>query len=198
MMNDEQVLAAFKECGALLKGHFKLTSGLHSDAYIQCARVLEHPRLTHELARETVAHLGPGISVDVVASPAVGGILFGFAIASALDTSFIFSERVDRSMVFRRSFSLEKGTRVLVAEDVVTTGGSVKELIALIKGYEAEPVAVVSMVDRGKNPDFGCPYHPLITIDTPSWQPEECRLCQSGDSITVLGSRELANSRTKP
>jgi len=192
-MNDEQVLAAFSESGALLKGHFKLTSGLHSDTYIQCARVLEHPNLTNDLAAEAVARLPQGLVIDLVAAPAVGGILFGFAVAAALDTSLIFCERLDGAMQFRRSFVVPEGARVLVCEDVVTTGGSVLELIQLVKAANAQVAAVVSLVDRGKSPDFSCPYFPLITIEAPSWEPNTCSLCLAGQKIMAPGSRELAN-----
>ncbi len=190
-LTNEQILQAFKDCDALCKGHFKLTSGLHSDTYIQCARVLEHPRLTNELAAEAVARLPKDLAIDMVAAPAVGGILFGFAVATALDTSLVFSERVEGKMTLRRSFHIPKGARVLVAEDVVTTGGSVRELLNLVRAAEACPVAVVSLVDRGKNPDFGCPYYPLLRIETPAWQPEECELCKAGEQITAPGSRNL-------
>ena len=191
-MNDEQIIAAFEECGALLKGHFKLTSGQHSDTYFQCARVLEHPRLTNELAAEAVARLPKEIEIDLVAAPAVGGILFGFAVASALDKDLVFSERVEGKMTLRRSFFIPEGARVLIAEDVVTTGGSVCELIELVKAANAHPVAVVSLVDRGKDPDFGCSYYPLMTTKTPSWQPKDCQLCKLGQKIDTPGSRDLA------
>lgn len=193
-MNDTQIIEAFKECGALCKGHFKLTSGLHSDAYIQCARVLEHPSFTNTLAQEAVERLPHDLEIDLVASPAVGGILFGFAVASALDKDLVFSERVDGKMTLRRSFVIPKDARVLIAEDVVTTGGSVAELIELVKEADAKPVAVVSMVDRGKQPDFGCAYYPLITINTPSWAPEDCNLCKEGVKIDSPGSRTLAKN----
>lgn len=191
-MNDEQILEAFVASDALKNGHFKLTSGLHSNAYIQCARVLEHPRLTNELAAEAVERLPKDLSIDLVAAPAVGGILFGFAVATALDKDLVFSERVEGVMTLRRSFIIPKGARVLVAEDVVTTGGSVRELIDLVVASEAIPVAVVSMVDRGKKPDFGCPYYPLLTIETPAWEPNECILCKEGKKLDAPGSRGLA------
>ena len=197
-MTDEQILAAFYDCGALCKGHFKLTSGLHSDTYIQCARVLEHPRLTQTLATEAVKRIPSDMRIDLVASPAVGGILFGFAVAASLDKDFIFSERVDTKMTLRRSFEIPRGAHVLVTEDVVTTGGSVIELIELVKEADAVPVAVISMVDRGKRPDFGCPYFPLVTIATPSWEQEDCNLCKSGVELKALGSRALAKNDVKP
>ena len=197
-MDDSQILDAFKQCDALRKGHFVLTSGLHSDSYIQCARVLEHPGLTNQLAREAVSRLPGDLAIDMVASPAVGGILYGFAVAAALDTSLVFSERVEGRMTLRRSFVIPEGARVLIAEDVVTTGGSVKELIALVNDSGAVPAAVISMVDRGKTPDFGCPYYPLITIDTPSWRMEDCNLCKEDVKIESLGSRNHAKGSVKP
>ena len=197
-MTNEQIIEVFKEAGALLKGHFKLTSGLHSDTYIQCARVLEHPRITNELAAEAVKRLPEGLEIDLVAAPAVGGILYGYALATALDRDLIFSERVEGKMTLRRSFVIPEGARVLVAEDVVTTGGSVKELLELVKQAGAEVVAVLSMVDRGKNPNFGSPYYPLICIETPSWEQKDCYLCESGEIFSTLGSRELAKNVTNP
>ncbi|MDR1358830.1 MAG: orotate phosphoribosyltransferase [Coriobacteriales bacterium] len=198
-LTDEQILSAFEDSGALCQGHFRLTSGLHSDTYIQCARVLEHPRLTQDLALEAASRLPHSLlPVDLVAAPAVGGILFGFALAAALDCDLIFSERVEGVMALRRSFAIPQGARVLVAEDVVTTGGSVHELIALVNAAKAQAVAVVSLVDRGKKPDFGSPYFPLITLKTPSWRPEDCHLCKSGEKITIPGSRDLAKSEKNP
>ena len=197
-MTDEQILAALEQCGAVRKGHFKLTSGLHSDTYIQCARIMEHPSLTNELAREAVRRLPEDLPIDLVAAPAVGGIIFGFAVATALNTDFVFSERTQGVMEFRRSFLVPEGARVLVCEDVVTTGGSVRELIELIRAANAQIAAVVSMVDRGKTPDFAAPYIPLITIETPSWESENCTLCNKGEKITIPGSRDLAKSALKP
>jgi orotate phosphoribosyltransferase len=197
-MTDDQVLAALKQCNALQTGHFQLTSGLHSNTYIQCARVLEHPGLTNELAREAASRLPQDLAIDLVAAPAVGGILFGFAVAAALDRDFIFSERTQGTMEFRRSFFIPEGARVLVCEDVVTTGGSVRELIELIRAAKAQVVAVLSLVDRGKKPDFASPYYPLVTLEAPAWQPEDCALCQSGKKLMTPGSRDLAKKADKP
>ncbi|MDR3135940.1 MAG: orotate phosphoribosyltransferase [Coriobacteriales bacterium] len=191
-LSDQQILQAFVDSKALQKGHFHLTSGRHSDTYIQCARVLEQPRLTIALARETIARLPAGTAVDMVASPAVGGILFGFAVASILDKNLIFSERVEGRMHLRRSFALAPQYRVLIAEDVVTTGGSVRELIALVEEAKAEVVSVVALIDRGSKPDFGYPYYPLLTLEAPSWSPQECKLCQNGKKLQSPGSRSLA------
>jgi orotate phosphoribosyltransferase len=191
-MNDQDIITALKETEAIRTGHFKLTSGRHSDTYIQCARVLEHPRLTNQLASEVVARLPKDIEIDLVASPAVGGILFGFAVAAALDAPLIFSERVEGKMEFRRAFEVPAGARVLVAEDVVTTGGSVKEVCDLVEQNGGIVVGVVSLIDRGGIPVFSAPFFPLLRFETPSWAPEECELCKQGVEIYAPGSRNLS------
>jgi orotate phosphoribosyltransferase len=191
-LTDGDIMQALRETEAIRSGHFKLTSGRHSDTYIQCARVLEHPRLTNQLAAEAVARLPEGTEVDLVASPAVGGILFGFAVAVALDVPLIFSERVDGAMVFRRSFEVPPGARVLVAEDVVTTGGSVKELCDLVVAQSGEVAGVISLIDRGGSPVFGAPFYPLLRLETPSWEPADCQLCKQDVELYAPGSRSLA------
>jgi orotate phosphoribosyltransferase len=191
-MNDADVLEILHQTQAIRTGHFKLTSGLHSDTYIQCARLLEHPRLTNQLAREVVSRLPKGLEIDLVASPAVGGILFGFAVAAALDVDLVFSERVDGRMEFRRSFEIPAGSKVLIAEDVVTTGGSVQEVIELVEAAGGELVGVVSLISRGDTHTFTADYYPLLQIDTPSWKPEDCYLCARGENISSPGSRNLA------
>jgi orotate phosphoribosyltransferase len=193
-MTDEDITQVLKDTEAIRSGHFKLTSGRHSDTYIQCARVLEHPRLTNRLAAEAVARLPEGITIDLVASPAVGGILFGFAVAAALDVPLIFSERVDGAMTFRRAFEVAPGARVLVAEDVVTTGGSVKEVCDLVAERGGEVAGVISLIDRGGTPVFSVPFYPLLRLVTPSWEPADCQLCQQGVELYAPGSRNLTAS----
>ncbi len=190
-MNDDEILAAFKNTDAIRKGHFKLTSGRHSDTYIQCARVLEHPNLTMKLATEATRRISSRIDIDLVASPAVGGILFGFAVAAAIDKPFIFSERVDGKMTFRRSFEVAQGANVLIAEDVVTTGGSVVDVCELVRANGGNVVAIVSLIDRGAEPTFGAPYYPLLKLQTPSWEEAECDLCKQGIEIYSPGSRRI-------
>lgn len=190
-MNDSDILQILKDTQAIRSGHFVLTSGRHSDTYIQCARVLESPRLTTELAREAVNRLPEGLEVDLVASPAVGGILFGFAVALALDVPMIFSERKDGQMMFRRSFEVPQGARVLVAEDVVTTGSSVKEVCDLVEQAGGEVVGVVSLIDRKTDRLFTQPFYPLLALPTPSWDADECELCAQGVEVHSLGSRKL-------
>lgn len=193
-MNHDEILGILKGTGALRQGHFNLTSGRHSDTYIQCARVLEDPTLTMELAQASVANLPEGMEIDLVASPAVGGILFGFAVAAALKVKMVFSERKDGVMVFRRNFEIPQGARVLVCEDVVTTGGSVAEVCDLVEEAGGSVAGVVSMIDRGGERKFDHPFYPLIVLPTPSWAPEDCALCQQRIPLDSPGSRRLAKS----
>lgn len=190
-MTDEQVLAALKTANALRTGHFVLTSGRHSDRYVQCARILEDPALTTKLAETAVSRLPQGLGVDLVAAPAVGGLIIGFAVAQALGVKFIFSERQEGAMVFRRSFDVPEGARVLVVEDVVTTGGSVKEVIDLVEAAGGVVAGVVSLIDRGGEKAFDATYWPLLRLEVESWEPASCSLCASGESVQSLGSRRL-------
>ena len=191
-MEREEILSKLQDTGAVRRGHFQLTSGRHSDTYIQCARVWEDTKLTNAFAAEAIKRLPEGLAIDMVASPAVGGIIFGYAVASALGTKMIFSERKEGAMVFRRNFEVPAKARVLVCEDVVTTGGSVKEVCDLIEEAGGVVVAVVSMINRGGERKFAHEYYPLIDLPTPSWAPEECDLCKQGVAIDAPGSRRLA------
>ncbi|MCL1879256.1 MAG: orotate phosphoribosyltransferase [Actinomycetia bacterium] len=195
-MTDSEILQVFRDTGAIRSGHFQLTSGRHSDTYFQCARVLEQPRLTRRLAQELASRLPSGLaqSIDLVASPAVGGILFGNALADVLDCPMVFSEREGGKMCFRRSFEIELGAKVLVAEDVVTSGGSVKELVDLVVAAGGSVLAVAALVDRGSKPLFSEDFYPLICLDAPSWPPDKCQLCQQGVPLYSPGSRRLAKS----
>lgn len=190
-MSDTQILEALKRSEAIREGHFVLTSGRHSDTYVQCARVLEDPALTTSLAFTAVARLPEGIGIDLVAAPAVGGLIIGFAVAQALGVKFIFSERDGGRMTLRRSFEVPPGSRVLVVEDVVTTGGSVAELIDLIREQGGEVAAVVSLIDRGGDKKFADPFMPLLKLEVDSWEPASCRLCEAGVPVYSPGSRRL-------
>lgn len=190
-MTDDQVLELLTDSGAIRNGHFVLTSGRHSDTYIQCARVLEKPSVTFTFAREAVNRLPADLEIDLVASPAVGGMLYGFAVATVLDTPFIFSERKDGVMVFRRSFEVPEGAKVLVVEDVVTTGGSVKEVCDLVEAFGGSVVGVTSIIDRGTSRAFDKPFYPLLNLPTASWEPDDCELCKKGVETESLGSRML-------
>ncbi len=190
-MAESEVLEALERSGALLRGHFVLTSGRHSEGYVQCARVLEDPGLTTCLA-QTVAETLASTDIDLVAAPAVGGIIIGFAVAQALGVKFIFSERESGTMCFRRSFVVPKGARVLVVEDVVTTGGSVAEVIDLVRDSGGEIAGVASIIDRGGEKAFSEPLTALVKLEVESWEPSECRLCASGEPVTSPGSRRLS------
>lgn len=190
-MSESEVLNALEEAGAILRGHFSLTSGRHSDTYVQCARILEDPALTTGLARSAAAGIRD-LEVDMVASPAVGGIIIGFAVAQALGVKFIFSERVAGAMQFRRSFEVPAGTRVLIVEDVVTTGGSVAEVASLVRDEGGEVAGVVSIIDRGGDKAFSDELIPLLRLEVESWDPSECGHCAAGVPIDSPGSRRLA------
>lgn len=190
-MSDLQIMAALESAEALRTGHFVLTSGRHSDRYVQCARILEYPELTTALARTAVSRLPRELDVDLVAAPAVGGLIIGFAVAQALGVKFIFSEREEGRMVFRRSFAVPSGARVLVVEDVVTTGGSVGEVVDLVRAAGGEVAGVVSLIDRGGDKAFDAPYWPLLRLQVESWEPDSCELCAAGVPVYSLGSRRL-------
>jgi orotate phosphoribosyltransferase len=189
-MTESDVLSALEDADAIMAGHFRLTSGRHSDRYVQCSRVLEDPALVTRLAHAMVERLGER-QVDVVASPAVGGIVIGFAVAQALGVKFIFSERQEGKMTFRRGFEVPEGSRVLVVEDVVTTGGSVAEVIGLVRAAGGSPVAVASLIDRGGPKAFDVELFPLLRLQVESWEAASCGLCVAGVPIHAPGSRAL-------
>ncbi len=191
-MTDTEVLDALKEAKAILSGHFQLTSGRHSDTYVQCARVLEDPTLTTRLAKAMVERVGER-QIDMVAAPAVGGIIIGFAVAQALGVKFIFTERQGGAMVLRRGFEIPEGAQVLVVEDVVTTGGSVAEVIELVRSAGGEPVVVTSLIDRGGPKAFDIELIPLLTLEVESWEPESCGQCAAGVPMYSPGSRRLSS-----
>ncbi len=190
-LTDEQILAALERADALRHGHFVLTSGRHSDSYVQCARILEDPALTTDLAKTAVSRLPEDLKVDLVAAPAVGGLIIGFAVAQALGVKFIFSEREEGKMTLRRSFEIPAGARVLVVEDVVTTGGSVAEVIDLVERSHGVVAGVVSLIDRGGAYEFDAPYWPLLRLEVESWEPASCRLCADNVPVYSPGSRRI-------
>jgi orotate phosphoribosyltransferase len=181
------VRAVLERWGAIEEGHFELTSGRHSNRYVQKARVLERPEVAMELARE-VASWYPVI--DVVVSPAVGAIPFGFAVALAADARSIFAERVHGAMALRRGFVLEAGERALVVEDVVTTGGSAREVVELVHGSGAEPLGVAALVDRAATA-LPFPLRALVRVEAVAWARDECPLCRAGVALDTPGSRHL-------
>jgi len=198
-MNPADVRRHFEETGALLTGHFKLSSGLHSDRYLQCAKVLMWPDRADALGRGLAALLRP-FGAGSVVSPALGGVVIGQEVGRALSVRAIFTERVEGAFALRRGFALESGEKVAVIEDVVTTGKSTREVLAVVKAAGAETVACGSIVDRraaGEKGDAvdGIPYRALLALDVPAWDPAACPLCASGEPLTAPGSRHLAARR---
>lgn len=189
-MTEAEVLAALEGAGAILSGHFRLTSGRHSDRYVQCARVLEDPALVTRLAAAIAGRVGER-RIDLVAAPAVGGIIIGFAVAQALGVKFIFSEREGGAMTFRRGFEVPEDACVLVVEDVVTTGGSVAEVVGLVREAGGEPVAVASLIDRGGPKAFDIELVSLLRLKVESWEAAECDLCAAEVPLYAPGSRSL-------
>lgn len=179
-ISDKEVLAAYERTGGVLKGHFLLTSGRHSDTYMQSAKLFVHPDEAEKIAAALAEKL-KSYKPDVVVAPAVGGIILGYELARQLKVVDIFAERENGQMTLRRGFELKAGARVIVAEDVVTTGGSVKEVIALCRSLGAEVVACASVVDRSNGKvDMGVPYVPLLSMEVKSWEEHECPMCKGG------------------
>jgi orotate phosphoribosyltransferase len=191
-MRGERLERTLEECGALLRGHFQLSSGLHSPGYVQCALLLADPARARvvgaELADELTAR---GIAADSVLSPALGGVIIGHEVAAGLGVGFRFAEREGGELRLRRGFSLRAGERVVVVEDVVTTGKSTLETASLAEAAGARVVAIASIIDRsGGRHGFLPPYVSLLALDLPTWSPEECPLCREGASPAVKpGSR---------
>ncbi|MFQ5628877.1 MAG: orotate phosphoribosyltransferase [bacterium] len=190
-MSEKRIIEIFTESGALLTGHFKLTSGLHSNRYFQCAMVLQYPHFAEELCRIAKTQFA-GKEPSAVIAPAVGGIVVGQETARQLNCRSIFAERQDGKMVLRRGFSVQPGDSILVAEDVVTTGGSVKEVIDLIEGLGASVIGIFAIVDRsGGQADFGAPFVSAMQMEVVAHQPDVCPLCAKGLPLTQPGSGGL-------
>ncbi len=190
----ESVLELFRFTGAYLEGHFRLTSGLHSDRYLQCALVLEHPKAAEKLGKMLAGALQPRLAAaaGVVVSPALGGLIIGHEVARALGCRHIFTERdpESRKMVLRRGFSVEPGEIACVVEDVITTGGSTADVIAVLQGSGATVAVAGSIIDRsGGTADVGVPLVALATLNVAAYKPEECPLCRQGIRLVKPGSR---------
>jgi orotate phosphoribosyltransferase len=189
-MNQQELIEVFKERGALLEGHFLLTSGLHSNRYVQCAQILKYPELSAELGKGLAEHFCD-LQVDTVLGPAIGGIIVAQDVGRALGVKAIFTEREQGKMTLRRGFEINKGERVVVVEDVVTTGGSTKEVIELIKEYGGIVVGVGALVDRHSGElDFGVPFYPLLKLAIETYSPDDCPLCSDGLPVVKPGSRK--------
>jgi orotate phosphoribosyltransferase len=184
------VLDLFRGTHALLDGHFKLSSGLHSPSYLQCALVLQHPQHAEALGRALAEQLR-SLGANVVLSPALGGLIIGHEVARALGVRAIFAERQDGALTLRRGFSLSPADRVVVIEDVVTTGLSTRETIVAATHAGGAVVGAGAIIDRsGGKADVAVPFHALARLDVPAYQPDACPLCASGVPITKPGSRK--------
>ena len=188
-MTEAEVKELLIKTGAIMDGHFLLTSGLHSPHYVEKFNVLQQPKYTQQLC-EAMAEKFKDANIETVVGPMTGGILLAHETGKALGTRAIFTERVDGEMTFRRGFSLHEGERVLIVEDIVTTGGSIKEVIEVVKAHGGVPVAVSMLVDRsGGKANFGdVPSTALLHMDVETYKPEECPLCKQGVPMTKRGS----------
>ena len=185
----DSVLDTFRRVGALLEGHFRLTSGLHSPGYLQCALVLQHPR-DAEMCGMAIADRVRHLDIHAVLSPALGGIVIGQEVGRALGVRAIFAERQDGKLMLRRGFMLNRGERVLVVEDVVTTGGSTRETMEVARAAGAQVMGAASIIDRsGGQQALDMPYHALATVSLPTYPPESCPMCAKGEPVTKPGSR---------
>lgn len=191
---DDTLLQHLSASGALLEGHFVLSSGLHSSRYLQCALALQFPADASKFAR-AIAEENTDASIETVASPAIGGLIIGYAVAEALNVRFIWTERQNGAMTLRRGFTLRPGERILVVEDVITTGGSTRECIAALEANGGSVVAAASLVDRsGGTADVGVPRTSLLSLKVESFSPDRCPMCAAGTEAVKPGSRTTVAS----
>ncbi|HCR43589.1 MAG TPA: orotate phosphoribosyltransferase [Ruminococcaceae bacterium] len=192
-MTDKRVMEIFKEAGVLLEGHFKLTSGRHSNRYLQCAKIFRNTKYSEELCAALAAKFS-GQGIQVVIGPAMGAVQMAYEVSRALKCENFFAERDENGkMSLRRGFSVSSGQKVLIVEDVVTTGGSVREVMDIVRQAGGVVVGVGSIVDRtGGRIDFGVPFCSVISLDVESWEPQDCPLCKAGAPAPVKpGSRKI-------
>jgi orotate phosphoribosyltransferase len=192
-MNSDQILDHFRSTDALLEGHFVLSSGLHSGNYLQCALALQYPADAGQFGK-AIAEVLPGIvdpaAIDTVASPAIGGLVIGYAVAEALNVRFIWTERQNGEMTVRRGFTVRPDERILVVEDVITPGGSTRECIAALEKNGGKVIAAASIIDRSNGAaDVGVPRISLVSMSVPSYDPSDCPMCARGDEAVKPGSR---------
>jgi orotate phosphoribosyltransferase len=188
-LRSEEVIERFRKTGALLEGHFILSSGLHSTAYLQCALVLQRPEDAEQIGRALAVEF-QGKGIETVASPAIGGIIIGYEVARALGARFIWTERDQGQMTLRRGFMVRPGEKVLVVEDVITTGGSTLETIEALRAHGADVAGAASIVDRSSGrADVSVPRVALVTLEVPSVEPSQCEACARGDIAIKPGSR---------
>ena len=188
-MKQSAIVKLFEEANVIQTGHFELSSGQHTNTYLQCAQILQYPEYTYKLACE-IANLWKNEDVDLIVGPAIGGIIISYAVAAEMEVRNIFSERKNGMMKFRRNLQAKEDERVLIIEDVVTTGGSIREVIDLLEDNNANIVGISSIVDRSNGMvEFGYTFKPLIQLKVDSYQKDECKLCQKGIPINKPGSK---------
>ncbi len=192
MLTQEEIVKIFKDREVMLEGHFLLTSGRHSDKYMQCAKLFQYADVS-ELICKQLAEQCSDMEIDLVVGPAIGGIIMAYEMSRQLGVKNVFAERdAEGKMTLRRGFEIPKGAKVLVTEDVVTTGGSVVEVIELIRSLGGEVVGVGSVVDRSNgNVEFGVPFRAVLPMEVISYAPEECPLCKTGIPAVKPGSRKI-------
>ena len=190
-MTEQEILDIFKRSSALLTGHFVLTSGRHSDKYFQCAKVLQYPEYTEMLCK-VISDNFKDSEIDTVIAPAIGGLVVGQEVSRQLNKRFIFAEREDKKLTLRRGFNIDENEKVLVCEDVVTTGGSVFEVIDIVKNNKAKVVGVGFIVDRSNGKvNFGYPQISTLKMEVISYLPDECPLCREDIELVKPGSRKI-------
>ncbi|MBS5518357.1 MAG: orotate phosphoribosyltransferase [Clostridiales bacterium] len=190
-MDRAEMERIFKQTGLMLEGHFLLTSGRHSNRYMQCAKLFQYPEYSEMICKD-LADRFAGQKIDMVVGPAVGGIIMSYEMARQFKVPNIFAERENGAMTLRRGFSIPEGAKVLVVEDVVTTGGSVREVMDIVAEAKAEVVGVCVVVDRsGGKIDFGVPFEAAYETEIQSYEPSQCPLCEQGLELVKPGSRKL-------
>lgn len=191
MLTQEEIIRIFKEKEVMLEGHFLLTSGRHSDKYMQCAKLFQYPDVSEMICRQ-LAEQFSDMEINLVVGPAIGGIIMAYEVSRQLGVKNIFAERENGKMTLRRGFTVPENAKILVTEDVVTTGGSVKEVIALLQEMGAEVVGVGSVVDRSAgNVDFGVPFRAVLSMEVKSYEAGDCPICKTGIPLVKPGSRAL-------
>ena len=183
------ILEHFRHTDALLEGHFILSSGLHSPEYLQCALALQFPKDAAKFG-QAIADKFVNENIETVVSPAIGGLIIGYAVAQSLNVRFIWTERQNGEMTIRRGFSLKENERILVVEDVITTGGSTRECISALESHGAKVTNAASIIDRSNGAaDVGVPRIALVSMEVPSYEPEDCPMCKKGEIAIKPGSR---------
>lgn len=186
-MNKEENIKILEESNALLTGHFKLASGKHSNRYVQCAKLYENPAIFHKLTKK-IANMWKNTKIDRVIGPAMGAVVLAYELAYHLKTKFSFAERRDKVLQLRRNFQIEKGENILLCEDVITTGGTLMELIQLLKNYQVKIVGVTSIINRSNKEYFNSlHFKSLIKLDFKTYEADECPMCKENIPITIPG-----------